>query len=528
MPKIKSILLASLIATILLYTRFVNLGWGFPYPIHPDERNMAIAITELNVANYLRPGFYAYGQLPLYLGYVAAHLLLLNATLSLRLISALASIITALILVKIIQNLSDTPPKMKPFFTTISFLIVIFSPFFIQFSHFGTTESLLMLFYVLLTYLSLVFITNKISVSQFLIMSSIIGGLAVATKVSAAIFITLPLFVLLSTIKRPVQTKDIIGIIFLGLGLSGLTLITSFVFSPYNALAANEFLGALDYESGVATGKFIVFYTRQFIDTTPLLFQMVKIFPYALGLPVFILTLLGFFFLSWNKKEFNLIRLALLVYLLPTSFIFAKWARFAAPVMPLMLLMASLFLFSFLKNKKLLLLLIVLVSIVPGIAYLPIYTRQDIRFTASRWIYENIPLGSYILSEGGNVVDIPLKVQGLNKTISSYQYHSFDFYRLDNDPVLQEELKNHLKNADYIIVPSRRVFMNHNQKDYPVTYAYYDNLFSGKTSFKKVAEFTSYPKITFLGKTLIEFPDETAEETWSVFDHPVIRIYKRS
>jgi len=43
-----------------------------------------------------------------------------------------------------------------------------------------------------------------------------------------------------------------------------------------------------------------------------------------------------------------------------------------------------------------------------------------------------------------------------------------------------------------------------------------------------VAEFNSYPKITLFGKTFIEFPDENAEETWSVFDHPVIRIYKKS
>ena len=42
-----------------------------------------------------------------------------------------------------------------------------------------------------------------------------------------------------------------------------------------------------------------------------------------------------------------------------------------------------------------------------------------------------------------------------------------------------------------------------------------------------VAEFTSYPEISFFGTTLIDFPDENAEETWTVFDHPVIRIYKK-
>jgi len=65
------------------------------------------------------------------------------------------------------------------------------------------------------------------------------------------------------------------------------------------------------------------------------------------------------------------------------------------------------------------------------------------------------------------------------------------------------------------------------EKQYPLLTQYYSDLFSGALGFKQVAEFNSYPKLSFFGKTLIEFPDEQAEETWTVFDHPVVRIYKR-
>ena len=34
--------------SVLVYSRFVNLGWGLPYPMHPDERNMANAVHQLN------------------------------------------------------------------------------------------------------------------------------------------------------------------------------------------------------------------------------------------------------------------------------------------------------------------------------------------------------------------------------------------------------------------------------------------------------------------------------------------------
>jgi hypothetical protein len=42
-----------------------------------------------------------------------------------------------------------------------------------------------------------------------------------------------------------------------------------------------------------------------------------------------------------------------------------------------------------------------------------------------------------------------------------------------------------------------------------------------------VAEITSCPHISLFGKKIYEIHDENAEETWTVFDHPVIRIYKR-
>ena len=54
------------------------------------------------------------------------------------------------------------------------------------------------------------------------------------------------------------------------------------------------------------------------------------------------------------------------------------------------------------------------------------------------------------------------------------------------------------------------------KQKYPILNKYYDDLFSGKLGFTKVAEFSA------------GLNDEQAEETWTVFDHPVIRIYKKT
>ncbi len=93
---------------------------------------------------------------------------------------------------------------------------------------------------------------------------------------------------------------------------------------------------------------------------------------------------------------------------------------------------------------------------------------------------------------------------------------SFDFYHLDEDSRLFPQLLALLENSDYIFVPSRRLFVNHLRlpEKYPLTAKYYELLFSGKLGFTEIKKFQA-------------LPDESAEETWSVFDHPVVRIYQK-
>lgn len=453
-------------------------------------------------------------------------------------------------------------------------------------------------------------------------------GLAVATKVSSALFAALPLtaFLILgfnrmlrsphlirlfergkkskakksgnkrlifSTLRGIKERLKISGLIILdwfkvieGLVIYlVLTALFAVVFSSHNLISLNDFLGVMNYEGGVALGTIKVFYTRQFEYTLPVWSQLKSIFPYVLGWPQFILGLVGFFFLPYGKKE-NLLRLAFLVYFIPSAFLYAKWTRFMAPIFPLMSVFAAVVLIrmyryiAILSSKVNLKLearkavaaffvgVVLVVSVIPGVAYLAIYENPDVRFEASEWLYENIPAESYLLFETANVVDVPIPPPSprLGRTSPAYNDEqvtyphyegvSFDFYGLDENPDLQAKFREHLAKADYIFIPSRRVFKNHTcfhniknkilnikntyqklkfleidkcellEKRYPLLNDYYQRLFSGELGFIKVAQFTSYPRLELFGKTLIEFPDEEAEETWTVFDHPVIRIYQ--
>lgn len=579
------------IVALLFYTRFFNLNWGLPYPMHPDERNMVVAIQGLgcqlptvnfnlphsimgkwdifnwvSVSNFdlnncFNPHFFAYGQFPIYLGYVLTFLIKFFGTginppisfdqgaLALRIISATASIFNFFILIKIVKavfkdgHIFHKPFKSKEIFFEIVLMILslmfIFVPYSIQLSHFGTTESLLMLFYSITVYLSILYVDGKMKTLSYVVFASLSVGLALATKTSSFIFMATPVAALIlglntHNIRLPFLYKvfnsfiDILAIVFF-------SMLFFLIFSPYNFIAWKDFIGSMNYESSVALGSYIPFYTRQFIGASPVLFQFKNIFPYVLGWPVLVTALLGFFALSWKDLKINIVRLALLFYFLPTAYVFAKWTRFMAPIFPLLSLFAALLIMQTYelivnneKKTRTLLLIIIFIftlfAIVPGVAYLSVYANVDTRLQASDWIYKNIPENSHILSETANVVDIPIYDSSVNK---SYEITSFDFYNLDNNVDLQKQLSEEIQKSSYIFVPSRRVFANHNPEQFPILSEYYQNLFSGKLGFKKVAEFSSFPKISIFGKTIFEFPDEGAEETDTVFDHPVIRIYKK-
>jgi hypothetical protein len=54
---------------LAIFTRMIGLNWGDGNFYNPDENNMATSLSGLSFQN-LDPHFYAYGQLPVYLGFV--------------------------------------------------------------------------------------------------------------------------------------------------------------------------------------------------------------------------------------------------------------------------------------------------------------------------------------------------------------------------------------------------------------------------------------------------------------------------
>ncbi len=481
---------SKIVITLILlsfFTRFFGLNWDNSYYSHPDENNMATSLSQLTSTN-LNPHFFAYGQFPLYLGYFSLNLVNIpntfpNSIYILRFYSAIFSLL--------FLYFSFLLSKKINISSNIFLTLLIFSPGLIQISHFGTTESFLSFVFITILYL-LIKIYEKPKFI-FFIYSALLSGLALATKITAIFFIW-------PVVLMGVYKKEFLSTIFFIFATTLLFLIVS----PYNWINFNEFLSSMRYETGVASGIIEVFYTRQFLNTTPYIFQFTKIFPYVLGLPTFIISLFGLiiFIKNYSKKYiiWLLILLPVTCYFIYFGQLFVKWTRFMSPIFFIFPLFATIFI-SRLKHRHQL--LVTGFCIIPGILFFSQYFLPNPRVMASNWINKNMPPNSTILSESGNVVDLKLR--------PDINLINFDFYTLDSNYENKIELDNLLSTVDYILIPSRRVFKNQNNNLFPYTKDYYQNIFSNKYNLIYQS----------LGR------DESAEETFTVFDFPTIRLYEK-
>ncbi len=525
-----SFFLSFLLISVLVFTRFYHLDWGEGHFFHPDENNMARAISGLSFQN-LNPRFFAYGQFPLYLSFFTGQLLnffsgrmgdplsFSSSVYLLRFWSATFSIFTALLIQFVYKTLF---PKSR---SRLPLLLAIFTPGLIQIGYFGTTESLLCFLFLLNIYLSLRLIKKGRLSIGLILAGTLVTGLGLATKLSA-IFFAGP--ILLALFFHLLSSKKKNKILLVSLFYLFLSLFLGTILSPYNYLSKKDFQNTMKYEIGVAQGTPRVFYTHQFEDTQPYLYQFQKIYPYAIGLPLLIFSLFSLPLLLKTKKplplkKWLLLFVPVLVYFIYNAQLYTKWTRFMAPTFFIFPFLSAYFI-DRISQKKLpqsLLIFFTIISIIPGFMFLDVRFSKDTRVQATNWMQKNIPADSKVLSEAGNVVNLPLDPV-------SFSINNFHFYDLNQKTNSASLLASALEEADYILIPSRRIFANHYSPEFPVIEKYYQKLFSDNLGFVHLKTFSAFPRLSLREFPLLVLPDEYAEETWSVFDHPVVRIYKKT
>lgn len=561
----------ALIAILFLgfFFRMYNSNWDDGFHMHPDERAIVMAATQLSwpssveeflsPESSLNPHFFAYGNFPIYalkglsipISWVTQDPLFMmydKINLVGRFLSALADTGIILLLFLIGRHIRG---KRLGLFAAFFYSIAVLP---IQASHFYTVDILLTFFVTLTLFLLLRFYEKPTYTKAFFI--GIAFGLSLATKISAfplvfAIILSLSLDFILIFLKRPhhipswfphipqflkrLLTKGVI--IFL---VTGITLILA---QPYMILDFKEFFGQNLLQSEMTHNAFIFPYTLQYVGKIPYVYELQNVFFWGLG-PIFsLLSLAGFFFSLFylfkdnsvqSKAKILILLCFFLVYFAIVGRFAVGWSRYMLPLYPFFAFFAAFFLIQTLpllkknlRNWYIVLVLICIGSIlVWPLSFLQIYTREPTRVTATKWIHNHISPGKTLAIEHWDDA-LPLYGQ------EQYTMVTLPLYDPDT-PEKWERINRQLAQVDYIILASNRLYTPLQKltdcknlppgRCYPDTAQHYQDLFAGKKGFYKVAEFSVYPTIPLLQ---IPIQDQSADEAFTVYDHPKIMIFKR-
>ncbi|MCL4353812.1 hypothetical protein M1615_05135 [Patescibacteria group bacterium] len=524
------------------FLRFVNLNWGSPFYFHPDERNIASSVSQLHFLGQMNPRFFAYGGFPIYLIYFlsvffnlisASYPILSVSLLRAIIVSRLFSALLSIFLIPLTYFAASKIGGKKS--GVIALVLSLFSVGYIQFAHFGTFEMWLS-FFGLVLFLSCINYIKKPNLLS-LVFISVLTGILVGIKVSSLVFIPL-----LVSIFFLIDFKNIAGnkkIKFAGITefIQRIILFLFVVFvvylisNPYTFLDFNSFLSSMRYESAVALGTIPVFYTGDFFGTVPILYQFFRIYPFLLNpiitlIFVFSIFYLGYLCLKTKSRNFLLLILFFLVLFLPNAFLFVKWTRYIVPTLPFVYIISGVALGDILNKFRFFyyratLILLTIIGLIFSVSFvLATYASSYTSMAAALWAKNNIPSNARILSEVYDLGILPFNRYFINISL-------FDFYSLDSNSYLRQNLKLRLKDDEYIILPSQRIMKSRfiNRTRFPNGYKFYSALFSGKLGYKLIYQTPCdiFCKIAYLGDPVFRY-----ETTSDVFDRPTVFIFKKS
>lgn len=556
---------------ISAFFRFYNLNWGAPYYFHPDERNIASSVSQLKFPVQMNPHFFAYGSLPIYTIYFTGFFLNLflqllspkpyplnpgfdQAIIISRFFSAFFSLALIPLLFFIGKKLKDERTGL------IAASLAVVSAGFIQFAHFGTFEMWLTLLSALL-FLSIFDLLRRPGPLP-LFLTSVVFSLSVATKVSHLALLPIPIiFIFINQIhknKFKPNNPDIKSFLFGSFKFISnlikdillfliITTIIFFITNPFVLLDYSSFYSSMKYESEVALGTLPVFYTGEFVNAFPIIFQFLHIYPFLINPLLTVLFIPSFFCILFIAIKYKHIPFLLLIFcflllFLPQAFLYAKWTRYMMPTLPFMYLVIALAFSDFLKLKifysssersesrslkalvldfartikinHLVLSIIFGINILFGASYfITAFIQKDTRFAAKNYALQSVPPNASILSEVYDLGITPFNGSYPNITL-------YDFYDLDNNS------PQYIPQADYIILPSQRILKVRLQesKAYPAGHIFYSDLLIQTNRFKKIYE---TPCDFFCAVTYLNNPVFGFEETANVFDRPTVFIFKK-
>ena len=533
--------------------RVYGMNWDQGLYLHPDERFIAIVSSEridlpsLQDVGLLfdpahspinprrdgpdgRPLSFAYGTLPLYIQSVASWAVNLVAQNDYqtygnlyrvgRPLTVMADLGTLLVVYLLARRLASRAAAL------IAALLYATAVLPIQLSHFFTVDVWLT-FFVTATLLLAIRFADRPSVGRALALG-IPVGCAFATKASVAALL-LPLGLAgLATIVRSADRRLVAG----QLALAGIVAVGVFtIFEPYAIVHPGPFFDDIGTQAEIVRGHFDVPFTRQFVGLTPGLYEARNLFLYGLG-PAFLLASIAATVWAvrhtWRRRDlaYGVLLIWVAGYGATLLMTEARFLRYSLPLAPVFAILVGALVARpvparLQRPRAVATAVVLVVTAVWAFGFVSIYSHENSRIAASRWMFANVPVGAAVSVETWDDA-LPLPYPGA--PANTYVQVPFDMYGdLPPDDKVQQIASN-LAAVDYVILSSDRLVdsVDNEPWRYAVQIDYYRRLTAGQLGFQLVYEGKVEP-----GLFGLRLDDRTADESFTVYDHPHVRIYRK-
>jgi YYY domain-containing protein len=521
----RSLVLALLV--FALAVRLVGLNFDQSHFYHPDERRIAEAVTQLSLRPLqLNPHFFAYGSFPFYVTkLVTAGLANFDrwfstydgAVLTGRALSALWGTATVLLLFALGRRLYGTRTGL------LAGALLAATVLHVQNSHFATTD-------VPLTFLVLLALALMVEVVEYgrpaaYAAAGAAVGLAVATKFSA-LPLLLPLAVAAAFRARSERTvRRAAAGLALGCACAAAGF---FVGEPYAILDARGWLHDILEQSRMVRHAGLVPYTTQYIGVPKVIYDLREMVVWGMGPLLGIAALVGTAARLRRWRSLSGAEWVLLAWVLPffavTCSFDVKFVRYLLPIYPLVVLWGAAWLQRWAERGAAG--RWVRGAVVAGtglylLAFLAIYTRPHAAVTATEWFDEHATPGARVVIQDWDE-GFPFSLPG--RPAERYKVTAFPFYEPDTAAKIQR-LAADLAASDWLVLQTKRLYgaVTRAPAKYPLTDNFFRELFAGDLGYTLVEDVASRPSL--FG---IELPDELADESFSVYDHPKALIFRNT
>ncbi|MGE5237126.1 MAG: DUF2298 domain-containing protein [Acidobacteriota bacterium] len=523
-PRFRLLVLA--LVVVALGVRLYRVNWDEGHFFHPDERRIAEAVNQLSLSPLqLNPHFFAYGSFPFYVtrmavsavGVVSPRLNSYDGILLIgRILSALWGAATVLVLIVLARRLFGERVAL------LAGGLLAITVLHLQNSHFAAND--IPLTFLVTAALALIVRAVQEQRTRDLVAASLVVGLAAATKISA-----LPLLLPLGLVVlwRAWDSRRPSLVLGLGALAGGCVAGAFFLGEPYAILDGHAFLHDVLEQSRMVRNAGLVPYTNQYVGTLPLLYELRELVLWGMGPALGLAAVIGMVvaarrtWLARSRAQWLLLAWFLPFVAITVSFQ-VKFPRYLLPVYPLLALWAAVWLdglASRSRSGRLVRGAVVALTAAYALAFMAIYTRPHTEVEASQWFYRHVSPGAKVLTQDWDE-GFPLPLPGFS--MSAYRVVQLGYYEPDS-PAKMKALAAQLASADVLVLQTKRLYgaVTQAAAKFPLTSRYFRFLFAGDLGYRLEKTVASRP--TLFG---LQLPDELADESFSVYDHPKVVIFR--